>query len=80
MAFLGGAVVGGVVALLLAPQSGKETREKIKDFVEDEVDQLKGLVDKGVSKAKGAVNRGRDMVEDRIEDMRDAVCEHSHRR
>lgn len=31
IAFLLGLVAGGVTALLLAPYSGKETREKLKD-------------------------------------------------
>ena len=34
-AFLGGAIAGAVVGLLLAPESGKDTREKITDTVED---------------------------------------------
>ena len=32
LAFLGGAVVGAVAGMLLAPKSGKETRQDIKDF------------------------------------------------
>lgn len=34
-AFIGGAIAGAVVGLLLAPESGKDTREKISDTVED---------------------------------------------
>lgn len=33
-AFLGGAVVGGIVALLLAPESGADMRKKVTDFLE----------------------------------------------
>lgn len=32
-AFIGGAIVGGAIALLLAPESGKETRKKVADFL-----------------------------------------------
>ena len=32
LAFLAGALVGAGVALLLAPQSGAETREKVADW------------------------------------------------
>lgn len=32
LAFLGGALIGSGVALLLAPRSGQETREKIKEL------------------------------------------------
>ena len=34
-AFLGGAIAGAVVALLIAPQEGKRTRNKISDTVDD---------------------------------------------
>jgi gas vesicle protein len=34
LAFLGGAVVGSVAALLLAPKSGPETRRKIAELAE----------------------------------------------
>ena len=33
--FLGGAFLGAVIALLLAPESGDETREKIKSKLEE---------------------------------------------
>ncbi|HYQ80428.1 MAG TPA: YtxH domain-containing protein [Anaeromyxobacteraceae bacterium] len=35
LAFLGGAVVGGVTALLLAPRSGEQTRKRIVDMAEE---------------------------------------------
>ena len=39
---LTGAVLGGVIALLFAPQSGKETRQMIKDKATGVVDAIKG--------------------------------------
>ncbi len=38
---LAGAVAGGVIALLYAPKSGKETRKMIKDQTRDVVDTVK---------------------------------------
>ena len=34
-AFLGGAIAGAAVGLLLAPERGKATREKITDAIDD---------------------------------------------
>ena len=35
LAFLGGAVVGGVAAMLFAPRSGEQTRKRIVEMAED---------------------------------------------
>ena len=39
---LSGAVIGGVIALLFAPKTGKETRQMIKDKTTEVVDAVKG--------------------------------------
>jgi len=52
---LAGAAVGGIIALLYAPQSGKETREKIKEKFSDlekELDDLKTRAGQKSAKAK----------------------------
>lgn len=74
LAFLGGAVVGGVVALLLAPQSGKETREQIRDFVDDSVDDVKDFAGDAVEKIRNTVNKSVNQAKEVIAEMRDAVC------
>ncbi|MDR0907209.1 MAG: YtxH domain-containing protein [Rikenellaceae bacterium] len=57
-AFLGGAILGGVVALLFAPKSGAETREAIRDFALDEMDMLQ-------DRAEAA----RDYIKDKIDKL-----------
>ena len=38
---LTGAVIGGIIALLYAPKTGKETRQLIKDKATDVIDAVK---------------------------------------
>jgi len=39
---LSGVVIGGIIALLFAPQSGKETRQMIKNKATGMMDAIKG--------------------------------------
>ncbi|MFA4828221.1 MAG: YtxH domain-containing protein [Thermodesulfovibrionales bacterium] len=47
LSFLLGGAVGAGLALLLAPQSGPETRRKIQDFAEDMKERVGSTVEKG---------------------------------
>jgi len=62
---LAGAAVGGVIALLYAPKSGKETREQLKQKLEDlekEFETLKGKA------AKKSENIRKDLA-DRLAEL-----------
>jgi gas vesicle protein len=66
-----GVGIGSVVALLLAPQSGKKTRKVLRrkyEDVVDRVDDLRGNADdawsKGAGWAAGAARRGSDWASD----------------
>ena len=48
---LAGVAIGGVLALLYAPQSGKETREKIKQKFKDLEKELEALKNKAGEKS-----------------------------
>jgi len=48
---LAGAAIGGIIALLYAPKSGKETREQIKKKFEDLEKELENLKDQAGEKA-----------------------------
>jgi len=58
-AFLFGAVVGGVTALLYAPKSGKETRKDISDEINNYVKKAGEAKNQIIEKAKRSSN---DMV------------------
>ena len=75
MAFVWGAVVGAAAALLLAPKSGRETQQDLRDgarrFREEAGERLtevRGSVEEGYHKARVGVG-------DRVEVARDSVRE-----
>lgn len=47
LAALTGAVAGGVAGILLAPESGEETRKKLNKQAQKARDELNDLVEKG---------------------------------
>ena len=51
LTFLGGALVGAAVAILFAPESGEETRKKIKDTFDKEYQNLKDKISNLESRA-----------------------------
>lgn len=44
IAFIGGALAGATAAILLAPDSGENTRRKIREKAQQEYDNLKNKV------------------------------------
>lgn len=58
-AFLGGAVAGAALGILLAPEAGKDTRNKLTDAVKDFCD-------------KHDIKLTRKQVEELVEDVQDA--------
>ena len=58
--FLTGAAIGAGLALLFAPQTGKETRRQIKDFSEKLGSEVKDGVEVVSEKTKAFVDGAKD--------------------
>lgn len=67
IAFLTGGIVGGVLALLFAPQSGAETRKLIKDKSEGLIKKGEELYDGARAKGTELFDRGKHYVEEKKE-------------
>jgi gas vesicle protein len=65
LAFFIGGLVGAGVALLLAPQSGKETRQKIKELVDDAKEKATKYAEEVKSKVTSAVGKGKELVQEK---------------
>ena len=76
--FLAGAAVGGVLALLFAPQSGEQTRRLIRrkardlrTMAEDGLDDLGYRFEEGKERVREEAERVKDAVRDRVDDVRE---------
>ena len=68
LAFIMGAVSGAAVALLYAPQSGRETRE----YLNDRATEARARAAEAAAKGRDALNQGRDTLSTAIERGREA--------
>lgn len=65
LAFLLGGVVGAAAALLLAPQSGRETREKIGDLAGEVSHKAQELATRLKSGVSEAIEVGKETIEEK---------------
>jgi len=65
LSFLLGGVVGAALALLLAPQSGRETRTRIKDFAEGVKEKVKDYAEDIKEKVTSSVEKGKELFEEK---------------
>ncbi len=65
LSFLLGGMVGAGLALLLAPQSGVETRRKIRELTEDVKEKASDYVSHAKEKVASTVEKGKHLVEEK---------------
>ena len=73
LSFLLGGVVGAGLALLFAPQSGRETRQKIKDLTDDVKDKTTEYVKQAKEKAASIVDDGKEYYDEKKSILKSAV-------
>lgn len=73
LSFLLGGLMGAGVALLLAPKSGRETRQRIRDLADDVKVKTEDYVEQAKGKMNTAVEKGKDFVHDQKSIITSAV-------
>ena len=62
LSFMMGAAIGGGLALLTAPGSGKETRDKVRQISDDLRDKIKEITDEAETRIKDLLDESRDSI------------------
>jgi gas vesicle protein len=65
LSFFIGGLVGAGVALLLAPQPGKEARQKMKELAEEAKEKATKYAEEVKSKVTSTVEKGKGLVEEK---------------
>jgi gas vesicle protein len=72
LAFLSGAAMGAVAALLLAPQSGDESRDQLRRYARRAENDLRDLAGRAGEAFEDVVDQGKDFVETKRSVLREA--------
>jgi len=73
LSFLLGGIVGAAVALLLAPESGRDTRHKIREFAGDMKGKAWNYADNVKGKVASTIEKGKDLYEEKKSSITKAV-------
>jgi gas vesicle protein len=65
LAFLSGVLVGAAAALLLAPQTGRKSREQLRGYARRAEENLQDLAELAGEAFDKAVDKGREFVEEK---------------
>jgi gas vesicle protein len=65
LSFLAGAAVGAGMALLVAPKTGKELREKIADLTDDAVSKIKDYASEAQTKITATLEEGKEIIKEK---------------
>ncbi len=72
LAFLSGAALGAVAALLLAPQTGRESRDQLRGCARRADDNFRDLAGRAGAVFEGVVDQGKEFVDTKKSVLREA--------
>lgn len=72
LAFMSGAALGAVAALLMAPQSGRESRDQLRGYARRAEDNLRDLAGRAGEAFEEVVDQGKEFVEAKKSVLREA--------
>ena len=73
LSFFTGSLVGAGIALLVAPKSGKETRQRLEELAEDVKKQAEGYIEQMKDQVSSVVERGKGLLEEQKSILASAV-------
>ncbi|MDR2017981.1 MAG: YtxH domain-containing protein [Syntrophobacterales bacterium] len=73
LSFFVGGLLGAGVALLLAPKSGKETRQQLKDLAEDVKTKADCYMEQMKEQASSVMEKGKDLLKEQKSIIASAV-------
>lgn len=73
LAFILGGLLGAAAALLLAPKSGRLTREQIKDIAQDAREKAEGYYGDARSRISTAMQKGAEVFQQKKEEIKEEV-------
>ncbi len=74
LAFLGGAIAGAVVGILLAPKSGEETRRELRGYARKAEEEVIERAKEARAALDDMIERGKHFVAEKREDVEAAVA------
>jgi gas vesicle protein len=75
LTFILGGLIGAAVALLLAPKSGSQTREQIKDMAQEAKEKAEGYYGQARNKMSDAMQKSSELFQKKKSEAEPAVSE-----
>jgi len=73
LALVSGGLFGAAAALLLAPQSGRQSREQLREYARRAEEGVHEVADKATEVVEQALDKGREFIKEKKSVMTEAV-------